>query len=64
MLKQRKHLIVISFDDTYSGTHHEFESDNPEQSVAKAYKLLDTTKSGNVVLKDSITGEVFDYFEK
>ncbi len=64
MLKQRKHQIVISFDDTHNGTHHEFESDNMEQSLAKARRLLDLTKSGNVVLRDNITNEVFDYLEK
>jgi predicted metallo-beta-lactamase superfamily hydrolase len=64
MLKQRESLIVISFDDTHNGTHHEFESDNMEQAVRKAERLLELTKSGSVVLRHSLTDVVFDYFEK
>jgi hypothetical protein len=65
MLKQRTNTtLVISFDDTHNGTHHEFESDNMDQAQRKAKALLALTPSGNVVIKTEVSEKILDYYEK
>ena len=56
--------VIVSFDDTSAGTHHQYITDVLEQARTKAERLLALTKSGNVVIKAAASGEVIDYFEK